>query len=109
MPLGDLHDEANDRYDPERTSPVLMLVLTSTAISFGAIAYSIRAFAIGRGARDERASLHRSIHVGTAMFTLISMILAYRRQVSQLAPAAPLSGGNAANDQGIDRSDVRAA
>ncbi|MBC3941143.1 hypothetical protein [Sphingomonas albertensis] len=86
-----------------------MLVLTSTAISFGAIAYSIRAFAIGRGARDERASLHRSIHVGTAMFTLISMILAYRRQVSQLAPAVPLSGGNAANDQGIDRSDVRAA
>jgi hypothetical protein len=86
-----------------------MLVLNPTAISFNAIAYPRRAFAIGREARDKRVSLHRSIHVGTAMFTLISMILAYRRQVSQLAPAAPLSGGNAANDQGIDRSDVRAA
>ena len=43
------------------------------------------------------------------MFTLISMIIAYRRQVSRLAPAALLSDGNAANDQGIDRSDVRAA
>jgi len=86
-----------------------MLVLTPTAISFDAIAYPRRAFAIGLKARDKRILLHRGIHVGTAMFTLISMIIAYRRQVSRLAPAAPLSGGNAANDQGIDRSDVRAA